>query len=231
LEFSLIIPSYNNADELMKELPGLIDFLKNNALLPEVIVVDDGSSAAPMLSKFCLDHGFLLFQHDTNEGKGAAVRTGMLGASKNIRVFTDADIPFQYNIFPEIMEVFRNSNALVVAGDRRKSDYFSKTPWVRRIGSNVFSMLVNIIMLRDLGDTQCGIKAFRASVVPVVFKNQKIKGFAADIEWLFRASKNDLKIHWVKAEFRNAGQSSVVFWKQAIRMLRDVVRLRFNSIS
>jgi dolichyl-phosphate beta-glucosyltransferase len=92
-------------------------------------------------------------------------------------------------------------------------------------------MLVNIIMLRDLGDTQCGIKAFRASVVPVVFKNQKIKGFAADIEWLFRASKNDLKIHWVKAEFRNAGQSSVVFWKQAIRMLRDVVRLRFNSIS
>jgi GT2 family glycosyltransferase len=50
LEFSLIIPSYNNADELMKELPGLIDFLKNNALLPEGLVVDDGSSAAPMLS-------------------------------------------------------------------------------------------------------------------------------------------------------------------------------------
>ncbi len=215
----------------MKELPGLIAYLRKNSMDPEVIIVDDGSHSVHLISKFCLGHGFLLFQHESNEGKGAAVRTGMLGATKEIRIFTDADIPFQYDIFPAIVGVFGKYDISVVAGDRRSSDYFSKTPWVRRIGSNVFSMLVNIIMLRNLGDTQCGIKAFRASAIPVIFKDQKISGFAADIEWLYRASKSGLKTYWVKAEFRNAGQSSVVFWKQALRMLRDVIKLRFNSIS
>lgn len=231
MEFSLIIPSYNNASELVSELPGLIGYLKKNNLNPEVVIVDDGSQSVQMISAFCREHGYLLLQHNTNEGKGAAVRTGMLGASGEIRIFTDADIPFQYAIFPEILEQFREAGVSVVAGDRRRSDYFSKTPWFRRIGSNVFSLLVNIIMFRNLGDTQCGIKAFRATAVPDIFRDQKIKGFAADIEWLYRASKKSLIIRSVKAEFRNAGQSSVVFWKQALRMLRDVIILRLNSIS
>jgi dolichyl-phosphate beta-glucosyltransferase len=231
LEFSLIIPSYNNAGELISELPGLIDYLKKKNLNPEVVIVDDGSQSIEMISTFCQERGYLLLQHSVNEGKGAAVRTGMLGATGDIRIFTDADIPFQYAIFPEILERFRDAEVSVVAGDRRRSDYFSRTPWFRRIGSNVFSMLVNIIMLRNLGDTQCGIKAFRATAVPAIFNEQKIKGFAADIEWLYRASVKGLTIRPVKAEFRNAGQSSVVFWKQALRMLRDVIILRFNSIS
>lgn len=212
----------------MQELPVLLDYLRSRSHLAEVVVVNDGSSPSDKLEGFCDSHSILLVQHQKNLGKGAAVRTGMLAAHEEIRVFTDADIPFQYDTFDAIFKAFEDAQVAVVAGDRRKSDYFAKTPLIRRAGSAVFSLLVDLIMLRRLGDTQCGIKAFRASAVEPVFQNQLLNGFAADIEWLHKASQKGLRVVTVPAEFRNAGESSVVFWKHALLMLRDVLRLRFS---
>lgn len=214
----------------MRELPGLLSWLNAHSPAPEVIIVNDGAPEIEALRQFCLKNGFQLISHETNLGKGAAVRTGMLQATKEIRIFTDADIPFQYEIFSDILNLFGDQKTMVVAGDRRKSDYFSRTPRVRRIGSGVFSWMVNIIMCRNLGDTQCGIKAFRSGAVQSIFSDQIISGFAADIEWLYKARKNGYTVKWVNAEFRNAGESSVVFWKQAVKMLRDVIMLRMRNI-
>lgn len=228
MQFSLIIPSYNNAKELIRELPGLLGFLNEYALDVEVVIVNDGSIETKALENFCQDRQLRLVNHPVNKGKGAAVKTGMLSAKNDVCVFTDADIPFQYDVFPTILNKFLDPEVQVVCGDRRKSDYFSKTPPIRRLGSSVFSMLVNIIMFRNLGDTQCGIKAFRKQAVNVIFPQARLTGFAADIEWLYLASKAKLRITWVNAEFRNAGESSVVFWKQAVRMLVDVIKLRLR---
>lgn len=228
MRFSLIIPSYNNAQELSRELPGLIDFLHGQNLDPEVIIVNDGSGETSLLEQFCSEKSFTLLHHKKNIGKGAAVCSGMMAANCDIRIFTDADIPFQYDIFPEIIKMFEEARVQMVCGDRRQSDYFLKTPPIRRLGSSIFSMLVNIIMFRNLGDTQCGIKAFRSEAALNIFPRSRITGFAADIEWLFLAHKSAIQVHWVKAEFRNAGESSVVFWKQALRMLWDVVKLRMR---
>lgn len=229
VKFSLIIPSYNNAEELMRELPGLVHFFRTKQFEPEIIIVNDGSGQISSLSKYCADNGYKLISHEVNQGKGASVRTGMMNAGEKIRIFTDADIPFQYDIFEDILRKFENPEVMVVCGDRRKSDYFRRTPLVRRLGSGVFSMMVNVIMLRNMGDTQCGIKAFHSEVVHPVFDRSHLKGFAADIEWLYRASQSGIRVHWVNAEFRNAGESSVVFWKQAVMMLKDLLILRFKG--
>lgn len=212
----------------MRELPSVVHYIHTKGDQVEVIVVNDGSKQADDLIGFCQRQGYRLLNHDTNLGKGAAVRTGMLAASEDIRIFTDADIPFQYSTIDAILNAFQDPDVAVVVGDRRKSDYFAKTPLMRRAGSAVFSLLVDIIMLRRLGDTQCGIKAFRARAVESVFQKQLLNGFAADIEWLYNAGKQNLRVVAVSAEFRNAGESSVVFWKHALLMLRDVLRLRFS---
>jgi dolichyl-phosphate beta-glucosyltransferase len=228
VQFSLIIPSYNNADELMRELPPFLDVLKHGGHVVETIVVDDGSTNNRELIAFCKANHLVLLHHEVNRGKGAAVRTGMLAANKSIRIFTDADIPFQYATIDAILNGFTDEGVDVVVGDRRRSDYFAKTPWGRRIGSRVFSAMVDLIMLKRMGDTQCGIKAFRARCVETVFSNSKMNGFAADIEWLHKAQQNRLVVRAVSAEFRNAGNSSVVFWKHALLMLRDVLKIRFS---
>jgi dolichyl-phosphate beta-glucosyltransferase len=180
------------------------------------------------LADRCSQEGWRLIRHEKNLGKGAAVRTGMLAASEDIRIFTDADIPFQYNVFQDIMRAFEDGETDIVVGDRRKSDYFAKSPMMRRLGSAVFSFAVDMIMTKRLGDTQCGLKAFRSKAADEIFTNQQLHGFAADIEWLYRARIGKHKVVGVSAEFRNAGSSSVVFWKHAVLMLRDVIRLRFS---
>ncbi len=228
MKFSLIIPSYNNASELLKELPGLIEYFNILNYEPEILIINDGSRERELLERICSENHWKLLHHESNIGKGAAVKTGMLAASCDIRIFTDADIPFQYDIFPAIFKLFEDPQVMVVCGDRRQSDYFSQTPPMRRLGSTIFSLLVNIIMMRNLGDTQCGIKAFRADAVNKIFSRSKITGFAADIEWLYFAKNTGVAMCWVKAEFRNAGESSVVFWKQALKMLSDVIKLRFR---
>ena len=228
MQFSLIIPSYNNADELMRELPSLLMFLLAKGHEVETIVVDDGTADVVELKRFCEMNGHTLLRHDYNKGKGAAVRTGMLNAAQPIRIFTDADIPFQYETMESMLLAFEDTSVDVVAGDRRKSDYFRNTPAFRQLGSRVFSVAVDVLMGKRMGDTQCGIKGFRDTSIKRVFEDSRLDGFAADIEWLHRAQKSGLNIQLVPAEFRNAGKSSVVFWKHAVLMLRDVVKIRFS---
>ena len=212
----------------MRELPSLLVFLCAKGHEVETIVVDDGTADVVELKRFCEKNGHTLLRHDYNKGKGAAVRTGMLNATKSVRIFTDADIPFQYETMQALLLAFEDASADVVAGDRRHSDYFRNTPVLRQMGSRVFSMAVDVLMGKPMGDTQCGIKGFRDTSVKCVFEESRLDGFAADIEWLHRAKKNGLKVQLVPAEFRNAGKSSVVFWKHAVLMLRDVLKIRFS---
>lgn len=212
----------------MRELPSLLMFLRAKGHEVETIVVDDGTADVVELKRFCEMNGHTLLRHDYNKGKGAAVRTGMLNAAQPIRIFTDADIPFQYETMESMLLAFEDTSVDVVAGDRRKSDYFRNTPAFRQLGSRVFSVAVDVLMGKRMGDTQCGIKGFRDTSIKRVFEDSRLDGFAADIEWLHRAQKSGLNIQLVPAEFRNAGKSSVVFWKHAVLMLRDVLKIRFS---
>lgn len=212
----------------MRELPPFLLFLEGKGHRVETLIVNDGSTESNRLTEFCSEHSLSLISHSVNKGKGAAVRTGMLSASAPIRIFTDADIPFQYETMQQILDAFEGHEVDVVVGDRTKSDYFAQTALLRRLGSMFFSATVDLIMFKRMGDTQCGIKGFRSTCVEAVFDGARLDSFAADIEWLHRAQMQGLTIRPVSAEFRNAGQSSVVFWKHALLMLRDVIKIRFS---
>ena len=227
-EVSLIIPSYNNADELIGELPALLAFLRAAGYQLECFVVDDGSSSRGDLDAFCVRENIGLIIHENNQGKGRAVRTGMLKATKPIRIFTDADIPFQFESVLSVIRSLEKDGVWVALGDRRDSDYFSQTPFYRRMGSWLFSSLVSMIMFKRMGDTQCGLKGFRQEAISVVFEHQRLSGFATDIEWIDRARLAKLNMAFVTVQFRNAGKSSIVFWKQVFTMLRDVCAYRFG---
>jgi len=213
----------------MRELPPFLEYLNSSGHLVETIVVNDGASQTEELNRFCADRNFVLIHHEINRGKGAAVRSGMLAATKDIRLFTDADIPFQYESAENMLRLFETDNVEMVTGDRRQSDYFANTSWIRQLGTRVFSAMVDMIMLQAMGDTQCGMKGFRARCVDVVFGASTMNGFAADIEWIHRSRKRGLVVRTVPAEFRNSGKSSVVLWKHALPMLFDVLKMRFSK--
>ena len=139
---SIIIPSYNSGLILQRQLPSLIEYLNQKNIENEILVVDDGSEERDITEKICKKLNCIYLKNDKNLGKGAAVRKGMLFAKGGHRIFTDADIPFNF----ESVEIFLHSlkESDMAIGDRTLPDsiYYSEISFFRKIAIFVSSILL-----------------------------------------------------------------------------------------
>ena len=187
---SVVVPAYNEYRRLPLTLMDMIDFLDlksqdGSGFSYEIIVVDDGSSdeTAEIVQKFeRIRRNVKLICVPKNYGKGHAVRLGMLNAHGKRVLFADADgaTPFQ--------EVDRLSAALdegfdVAIGSRAvKSDTTKvKTLWYRKYLGRSFNFVVNVLVVPDIADTQCGFKMFTDRATQFLFKRQRSDGFSFDV--------------------------------------------------
>ena len=109
-------------------------------------------------------------------GKGAALRRGMLAASGDFRIFTDADIPYAYHSLADFLEYLEFKEFHMVIGDRTlpESKYFDGVPYARGIGSKVYRQIVGRLVVSGVYDTQCGIKGFRAEIAEDLFRVSRL---------------------------------------------------------
>jgi len=227
---SIVIPSYKGSCTLAKTLPGLIIFLRQEKIEHEIIIVDDGSPDHGATKEVALANQCLFYQHECNKGKGAAVKTGMLAARGEYRLFTDADIPFEYEAIPRFLYYLDFKEFDIVIGDRTLPDsvYFAKISPLRKVASNIFSFFVARFVAGGFFDTQCGIKAFKASVAQDIFSVTRIRRFSADIEMLYVALKRNYDIKRLPVRLRFNEGSSVRLVTDSIIMVIDIFRIRWN---
>lgn len=230
---SVIIPSYKGANILKNNLPGLLTYLKSKGSSFEVIVIDDGSQDGGATEKVASDLGCRLFMNDKNMGKGAAVRNAMLKAHGNFRIFTDVDVPFEYECIERFMYQMEAKGFDVVVGDRTLpgSSYFTHIPLIRRIGSHIFSLIVGCFIAGGYFDTQCGLKGFRAEIAKDLFSVSRVNGFAFDIELIYISLKRNYDIKRLPVRIRNDEGSSVSLIKHSPGMLRDIFRIKSNQMN
>jgi len=230
---SIILPSYNTADTLRSQLPGFLSWLTAKGITHEVIVIDDGSEDNGATAKAATENGCVFLRLDRNQGKGAAVRAGMLAATGDFRVFTDADIPFEFDAVERFLHYLREKEFDVVIGDRRlpESRYFSKIKGARKMGSVIFTFLVGRFVTTGLFDTQCGMKGFSAKVAADLFSHARLNGFAFDVEVLYIALKRNYDIKRLPVVFRsNHDESSASLMRHAPGMLVDLFRIKWNHV-
>ena len=229
---SIVIPSFNSAAILEKNLPLLLDHLSREKYTFEVIVVDDGSrdrADAAAVSKKC-NVSFL--QNERNLGKGASVRKGMVNATGRFRIFTDVDIPFDMDHFNSFLRYLDFKEFDLVLGDRTLpgSTYFTEIPWSRKMGSDIFSFIVGNFIVGGWYDTQCGMKGFKAEVAEDIFGVGKINGFAFDVELIYIALKRNYDVKRLPVRLRSQEGSSVSVLKHGIAMLFDILRIKWYYI-
>ena len=189
----------------------------------ELVVVDDGSAdgTAEAARSAGADNVIRLPQ---NRGKGAAVRAGMLAARGSTVVFTDADLayaPAQIAVF--LAEIENGWD--VVVGNRRP-DVIDAPVGIRAVGHRVFNAATRAVLARHFNDTQCGFKGFHRDAAQAVFGRARIDRFAFDVEVLWLAAYLGLSIEEVPVALDRAEGSTVRFSVDALRMLRDLVRIR-----
>jgi dolichyl-phosphate beta-glucosyltransferase len=239
VRLSLIIPSYNSAAFIGDTLANASAYLEQRGESYELIVVDDGSAdgSAPLLSEVAARNcSMRLISNGANHGKGHAVRAGVLQSRGERVLFTDADLAYPLTELDKIVRAL-DAGADVAIADRTSPDslyhmspaFFSYL-YTRHVLSRVFNLMVRGWLGIAVRDCQAGLKGFRRAAADIVFRRQRLDGFAFDAELLYIASRFNLKVRQVPVEFRYFSEPSTVdFLRDSILALRDLALVRLNA--
>ncbi len=226
---SIVIPAYNEAPRIGATLTSLRGYLDERGLDTEVLVVDDGSSDATTTvveEHARRDARVRLIRLGKNQGKGAAVRRGMLDSRGTRALFMDADLATPMS---ELVKLERamDDGADIAIGSRglKASNITVRQHPVRETMGRTFNVLVQTLAVRGVKDTQCGFKLFTRNAADVLFTEATVDRFAFDVEVLLLA-EGRFRITEVPVEWRHVEQSKISPVRDAARMAFDLVRMR-----
>lgn len=189
VDLSIIIPAYNEAQQLAATLEETTTWLSERHLTYEIVIVDDGSldQTYQVAQQFAQDHpGINPVRMEQNHGKGFALKLGIAFASGDLVAFLDADLDISPSQLGILQDVMQESDADGVVGSKRHpgATVVTKYPFYRRVMSAGYSLLMRLLFGLPLHDTQTGIKLFRRSMLMDVMPRLLIKRFAFDLELL-----------------------------------------------
>ena len=226
---SIIIPGYNEEKRIARSLTALSAFCDTHFGPYEILFVNDGSTDKTQEMVESLRLPSLRTLHlEPNQGKGAAVRAGMLAAQGDYRFFTDADLPYDLSAFVEAMRLFHSIRCDGVVGARdlpESSDQSGPTP-LRKLTSRCFSALVRALLHVDIKDTQCGFKGFTAPAAEALFSLSSLSGYAFDVELFLLAKTRNLKIGKVPVRLIERHHSKARLSLDAPMMFWEVIKLK-----
>jgi dolichyl-phosphate beta-glucosyltransferase len=234
--FSVVIPCFNEAARIGETLHLTLDYLSANAPDSELIVVNDGSlDATAAIARERLNDARIqtrLLENFPNRGKGAAVRAGLLAAREPIGLFFDADLSTPLRETSKLIEPIANGEIDIALGSRAldRGLIGIHQPWRREQAGRAFNLLVRLATGLPFWDTQCGFKAFRLDVCRPILEAARLDGFAFDVELLYLGQQAGLRIREVPVRWNHAEGSKVSFFRDSLRMLREVMAIRARAV-
>lgn len=195
----------------------------------ELIVVDDGSEPDERPKERDLPARTKLVRHVRNEGKGSAVRSGIMDARGEYVVFTDSDLPFTLEPLEATVTWLREGADLVI-GDRlmAESECVAEVTPMRRLSSVVFTFMVTRLVQLPFEDTQCGYKGYRLRAAHQLYARLRTLSFAFDVEILARALALGYSIRRQPLRLINNDDTTVRLSRHAPRMLFDMLRIAWH---
>ncbi len=226
---SIIIPAYNEAKHLPLTLIDIDKHLKKADFSYEILIVNDGSidGTAEAVERFSHIMENLKLINQKNTGKGGAVKRGMLEAKGQIRLFMDADNSTSIDQFNKMVPYFKEGYGVVIGSrDINGAQLVPPQPWYKRLGGNVGNLIIQVLLLPGIWDTQCGFKAFTAEATEKIFPLIKINRWGFDVEILSLAKKFNYKIKEIPVVWVNNPISKVSAFAY-LQVLWEVVKIRY----
>jgi len=228
---SVIIPAWNEERRMPASLTRLAAFVEQQPYPVEVIVVDDGSedATATIVDEFARTHSFVRLIRNPHGGKGAAIKTGVAHGLGEYLILSDTDLSVPIEELPKFLPPALNGYDVAIASREAPGAQRVDEPYYRHLMGRVYNLLVQVMAVPGIQDTQCGFKAFRRDVARQVFPLQTIEGWGFDVEVLFIARRLGYQVVEVPVVWHYGRESKVRPVRDTLNMVRDLWLVRRNA--
>jgi len=240
---SVVIPSYNEMKNLKRGvLDTVLEYLKKQSYRWEIILTDDGSQdgTTQKLHEFAKKDERIRVIDNIHAGKAPTVTAGMLQATGEWRLFTDFDQSTPISEVEKLLQFTQKGFSVILGSREMVGAKRDEEPFYRRIMGRGFNLIVQILAVPGILDTQCGFKLFSAEATETLFNKLYIYGSqkerrdaytgAFDVELLYLANKLNYSIQEVPITWYHNSTERVSPVKDSIRMFIDILRMRFARI-
>jgi len=225
---------YNEESRVEKTVKALDGFIPSITTVVDVVFVNDGSTDQTLekLKELSPKFKFRVENYPLNQGKGHALKTGILKATGDYVLFMDADMSTPIEELLKFLPLIEQKIPVIIGSRKTKGANVIKhqNPWRQKLGEG-FTLLSNLILLSRISDFTCGFKAFRNDAAKKVFTAQKIKRWGYDSEILFLASKYSYEIKEVPVTWSNDERTRVNLLKDVWRSFTDLIKIRYYDVT
>ncbi len=225
MNLSVIIPVYNEVNNIEE----IIKRVQSTKLAAEIVIVDDASQdgTREILQRLDGKKKMRVILHEKNQGKGAAVVTGMKAAKGDILLIQDADLEYDPRDYPMLLQPINEGIADVVYGSRFLGGPHRVTMFWHLVANRLLTTMTNILYNTILTDMETGYKVFRRDVIKGM--NIRAKRFNFEPEFTAKILKSKHRIFEVPISFnpRDYSQGKKIKLKDAFEAVWALLKYRF----
>lgn len=231
VKLSVIIPARNESKRIVPTLKEIDSYLEKQPYLYEIIVVDNASTdgTADVVKKYrdVVEHSGV-YGIASCPGKGCAVQRGIMHARGKYLLFMDADNATKITEIEKAWPKFKQGYDVIIGSRRIKGSVIAdKQPFIRELAGRVSNVLIQIMAVPGIKDTQCGFKAFTRESALDIFTAITIERWGFDIEVLAIAKKWKYKIVEIPVTWHHVG-SELIKVNSYFNTLSDLIKIRWN---
>ncbi len=225
INLSVIIPVYNERNTIRE----IVRRVQATGLPTEILIVDDGSKdgTRDILPEMDGKDGVRVILHEKNQGKGAAVRTGIQNARGEVMLIQDADLEYDPREYPGLLRPIEEGMADVVYGSRFLGSPHRAILFWNMVANKLLTLMTNILYNTILTDMETGYKVFRREVVD----GMKLRANRFDFEPEFTAKilKRRVRVFDVPIAFnpRDYSEGKKIGLRDAFEAVWALIKYRF----
>lgn len=229
---SLIIPVFNEEARIGKSLERILSFLQSQPYSSEVIIVDDGSTdrTVGLIRELAEDDsGVRIHRQPRNQGKGEAVKQGMLLGNGNYLFFSDADLSVPIETLSLFLS-YLEKDCDIAIGSRQKAGAIIELhqPFLRELLGKIYTWLSNWITALRISDFTCGFKGFRRNAALDLFSCQRLTSWSFDAEIIYLGHVKGYRLREIPVRWRNDQATKVRLWQDVFTSFLGLLKIRLN---
>jgi glycosyltransferase involved in cell wall biosynthesis len=239
---SIVIPAYNEVENINKGvLDEVFTYTQKQPWNTQILLIDDGSNdeTAKYLEAYCIGKRNWRLIRNTHGGKALAVKSGVLAAQGKFVLFTDFDQATPLSEVEKLLPYLRKGYAIAIGSREVQGSRRENEPLYRHLMGRIWNLVVQLLAIPGIRDTQCGFKLFKREIAHELFQSLHVYADgeereaytgAFDVELLYIAQKRGYQIAEVPVHWKHMKTTRVSPLRDSVRMLSDLVRVRIADL-